>query len=48
MEKLEIASLTKMYTFQACLDINDILKIKPESCLIQIVQSIETGTQSGL
>lgn len=48
MEKLEIASLTKMYTFQACLDINDLLNIKPESCLIQIVQSTDSGTQSGL
>lgn len=48
MDKLEMASLTKMYTFQACLDINELLNIRPESFLIQIVQSTQNGTQSGL
>ncbi len=39
MDKLEMASLTKMYTFQACLDINELLNIRAESFLIQVVQS---------
>lgn len=48
MQKLEIASLTKMYTLHACLDINEQLNIKPELCWVQIVPSTENGTLAGL
>ena len=48
MQRLEIASLTKMYTLQACLLINQDINIHPTQCCVQVIPTTEVGTLAHL
>ncbi len=47
-EPLEMASLTKMYTFHCCLRLNEQLRITPYQTYVKTFETAVTGTSANL